>query len=107
MREILPCMKHCRYLDMDFCGVSDEAMAAIREEFPQMEVVWRIWFGRDNKLSVRTDVERILASDGGMHIEKNYSGLQYCTKVKYLDMGHMPELTDWSFLGCMPDLEVL
>ena len=106
VRAILRCMKHCRYLDMDFCGVSDEAMAAIREEFPQMEVVWRIWFGRDNKLSVRTDVERILASDGGMHIEKNYSGLQYCTKVKYLDMGHMPERTDWSFLGCMPDLEV-
>jgi hypothetical protein len=107
VRAMLRCMKRCSYLDMDFCGVSDEAMAAIREEFPQIEVVWRIWFGRDNKLSVRTDVERILASDGGMHIEDNCSGLQYCTKVKYLDMGHMPELEDWSFLGCMPELEVV
>lgn len=106
VREILPCMKHCSYLDMDFCGVSDEAMAAIRDAFPQIEVVWRIWFGRGDRLSVRTDVEKILASDGGFHIEMNYSGLQYCTKVKYLDMGHMPELEDWSFLGCMPDLEV-
>ena len=106
VREILPCMKHCVYLDMDFCGVSNEAMAAIRDDFPQIDVVWRIWFGRDDKLSVRTDVERILASDGGMHIEENYSGLQYCTKVRYLDMGHMPLMEDWSFLGCMPDLEV-
>ncbi len=106
VREVLACMKHCRSLDMDFCGVSDEAMASIREDFPQVDVVWRIWFGRYNKLSVRTDVERILASDGGFHLEMNYSGLQYCTKVKYLDVGHMPGLEDWSFLGCMPDLEV-
>ena len=107
VREILPCMKHLNYLDMDFCGVSDEAMAAIRADYPQVEVVWRIWFGKDDKLSVRTDTERILASDGGMHVEENISGLQYCTKVKYLDLGHMPDLEDWSFLGCMPDLRVV
>ena len=106
VREILACMKHCRYLDMGFCGVSDEAMASIRDDFPEVEVVWRIWFGRDDLLSVRTDVERILASDGGFHLEEHWEPLQYCTKVKYLDLGHNPDLHDWSFLGCMPNLEV-
>ena len=106
VRELLPCMKHCTYLDMDFCGVSDQAMAAIREENPQIKVVWRIWFGRDNRLSVRTDAERILASDGGFHLELNSEPLQYCTEVRLLDIGHQPNLEDWSFLGCMPHLEV-
>ncbi|MBR5094927.1 MAG: hypothetical protein IK095_07520 [Oscillospiraceae bacterium] len=106
VRAILPCMRHLRYLDMDFCEVPDEVMAQIREDYPQVEVVWRIWFGRDDKLSVRTDVERIIASDGGFHVEMHSEPLQYCTKVKLLDMGHQPELHDWSFLGCMPDLEV-
>ena len=53
--------------DRDYCGVSNEAMAQIRDENPNVEVVWRIWFGEN--YSVRTDVERILASKptvGGM-----------------------------------------
>ena len=107
VREFLPCMKHCSYLDMDFCNVSDEAMAAIRDDYPQMEVVWRIWFGSAGCLSVRTDVERILASEPGMCLlDENTGSLKYCTKVKYLDMGHQGQLHDWSFLGYMKDLEV-
>ncbi len=108
VREILPCMKHCRYLDMDFCYVSDEAMAQIRDENPQMEVVWRIWFGSHDFYSVRTDAERILSSDEGASLlDENTASLKYCTKVKYLDLGHRPTLSDWSFLGYMPDLEVV
>lgn len=106
IRKILPLMRNCTYLDMDYCGVSNEAMAAIRDENPGVEVVWRIWFGEN--YSVRTDVERILASKptvGGMIYDG--SVLQYCTKVKYLDLGHNDDLSDISFVASMPDLEVL
>ena len=47
VRNILPLMKHCRYLDMDSCGVSSESMAEIRDAYPDMDVVWRIWFAAD------------------------------------------------------------
>ena len=108
VREILPCMKHCTYVDMDFCGVSNEAMAQIRDENPQMEVVWRIWFGNRDYYSVRTDAERILSSDpASTLLDENTVALKYCTKVKYLDLGHRPTLHDFSFLGYMPDLEVV
>lgn len=106
IRQILPLMKNCTYLDMDYCGVSNEAMAAIREENPNVEVVWRIWFGEN--YSVRTDTERILASKptvGGMIYDG--SVLQYCTKLKYLDLGHNDDLSDLSFVSTMPELEVL
>ena len=99
----LRCMPHCRYLDMDSCRVSSEAMGRIRDAFPQVEVVWRIWFGKE--FSVRTDVTRIIA---GNHLtDRDGEELKYCTKVRLLDVGHNPNLTDISFLENMPDLEVL
>ena len=105
VKEVLPCMKKCELLDMDFSGVSSEHMAEIRDAFPQMKVIWRIWFGTD--CSVRTDVERILASNLN-HIltDDNAKDLKYCTAVRFLDVGHNTLLTDFSFLAEMPDLEV-
>lgn len=108
VREAISCMPELEYLDMDSCGVSDEEMAAIRDDFPDVNVVWRVWFGTG--YSVRTDVEKILASQpskGGVLTPDNTQSLQYCTKVKYLDLGHNPLLTDISFVSYMPELEVL
>ena len=108
VRAALHCMKNCKTLDMDSCGVSDDKMAQIREEFPEVEVIWRIWFGQ--LYSVRTDVERILASKptvGGMLDDNETAKLRHCTKVKYLDLGHNDYMTNVNFVNSMPDLEVL
>ena len=104
--QALRCMKRCKKLDMDYCGVNDERMAEIRDMFPEVEVVWRIWFGKN--YSVRTDTERILASKpsvGCMLDNTVNDKLKYCTKVKYLDLGHNDGITDISFVKYMPDLE--
>lgn len=105
--EALACMPDCAYLDMDSCGVEDEDMAAIRDAFPNTKVVWRVWFG-DN-YSVRTDVEKILASRptvGGNLLSYNTKSLKYCTDVKFIDVGHNMTLGDISFVAYMPKLEV-
>ena len=105
VREVLPCMTKCELLDMDFSGVSSENMAEIRDAYPQMKVVWRIWFGSD--CSVRTDVERILASNLNHGLtDDNTRDLKYFTNVRLLDIGHNSMLHDFSFLEYMPDLEV-
>lgn len=101
------CMKNLEVLDMDFCGVSNEEMSVIRDAYPDVNVVWRIWFG--DSYSVRTDVEKILASKpsaGGLVRDRDAEALKYCTKVKYLDVGHNEILTDISFVSYMPELEV-
>lgn len=104
VREVLPCMRKLRTLDMDFCSVDDEHMAAIREDYPGVDVIWRIWFGND--CSVRTDTEKILAHNFEHVVtDANSTGLKYCTKVKYLDIAHQ-KLTDISFISGMKDLEV-
>ena len=107
VKEITACMPNLNYLDMDFCGVDDEHMAEIRDSLPNATVVWRIWFG--GRYTARTDTERILASNpdrGGMLTKENTQSLKYCTKVKYLDLGHNLDLDDISYVAYMPDLEV-
>ena len=108
VREIISCMPDLTYLDMDFCGVDDKHMAAIRDDFPKVEVVWRIWFGE--RFTVRTDAIKIFASAnymGGELTPKNTASLKYCTKMKYIDIGHMNYLQSIDFVKYMPDLEVL
>ncbi|MBR5968848.1 MAG: leucine-rich repeat domain-containing protein [Lachnospiraceae bacterium] len=108
VREILQYMPKVNFLDMDFCGVDDEHMAAIRDDFPDVKVVWRVWFGRD--YSVRTDATKILASApyvAGELNPENTKSLIYCTEMKYMDLGHNNYLRDIYFVSYMPDLEVL
>ena len=101
---VLPYMTRCTFLDMDSCGVSNTAMAAIRDAYPDIKVVWRVWFG--DVYTCRTDVKRLLASSESHYINDATSdGLYYCTDVVWLDIGHS-SLYDLSFLYNMPDLEV-
>ena len=107
VKQIADCMVNLKTLDMDGCGVSNEAMAALRDSLPAVEVIWRVNFGRH--YSVRTNVEMILASapqKAGNLIHNNVYDLRYCTKVKYLDLGHNEHLDTIEFCRYMPDLEV-
>ncbi len=108
VRRVISVMPRLQTLDMDYCGVSDQAMASIRADFPNVDVIWRIWFGEN--YSVRTDTERILASMpsvGGVLYDDDVYVLRYCTKVKYLDLGHNEDITNMDYVAFMPDLEVL
>ncbi len=102
------CMTRLRTLDMDSCGVTNEAMARLRDSLPNTDVIWRINFGA--YYTARTDVTRILASmpgQAGELVHNNVENLKYCTKVKYLDVGHNNHLDTIEFIRYMPDLEVL
>ena len=107
VKAVTACMTNLTYLDMDSCQVSNEKMAEIRDSLPNANVVWRIKFGRF--YSVRTDVEKILASmpgKAGELVHNNVEALKYCTKVKYIDLGHNNYLNTIEFCRYMPDLEV-
>ncbi len=107
IREILPCMRKLKVLDMDYCGVSSEQMAEMRDAYPDVELIWRVWFGPSyDRLSVRTDVECVLASSVYGLSDENSGELRYCTKVKYLDVGHS-NIEHIDFVREMRDLEVL
>ena len=107
LRKVIPLMSALNYVDMDSCGVSNQEMEKLRAEFPEIKFVWRVWFGE--KYSVRTDVQRILASKasvGGMLYPSDVEALSCCHDVIFLDLGHNKQLTDISFVAQMPLLEV-
>lgn len=111
VRAVLPYLSSCAYLLMDGCGVDNEVMASLRDDFPDTKVVWRIWLGYPDYSSQKalrsysflTDTHRIRTTrvnDSNCHL------LQYCTDTKYVDFGHNLSISDFSFLACMPKLEV-
>lgn len=108
VRNVLPLLHACTVVDMDSCGVSNADMRAMRDAFPNIKFVWRIWFGTN--YSVRTDVIKILASKpskGGMIYDSDVDALSCCTDLKYIDLGHNSDLHDISFFYSMPNIEVV
>ncbi len=107
LRKVIPLMTSLSYVDMDSSGVSNENMEKLREDYPDIKFVWRVWFGES--YSVRTDVQRIIASKpsaGGMLYTWDVEALSCCHDVAFLDLGHNKQLTDISFVKQMPNLEV-
>ena len=108
--KIAQCMPNLELLDMDSCGVSDEDMDKIRNDFHDIKVVWRVFFGR--AYSARTDSERLMISNPSKSgyndlCDDTLRGLYYCHDVKYLDLGHLSRVTDVGYVANMPNLEVL
>lgn len=108
LRTVLPYMQRCTNLNMDSCGVSNADMAAIRDDFPHIKVMWRIRFGK--VYTCRTDTNRILASNPANLFTWKLTGadvqvLKYCPDLVYLDLGHN-RVSDLTFMEYMPNLEV-
>lgn len=102
IRQALDILKNCSYFKLDDCGLSNEVLAKLREDYPDTKIVWRVFFGKYNIL---TDAEVLRAV---YNVFDDTSGdLRYCTDVKYIDMGHNTELSDISFMGYMPKLEIV
>ena len=103
IRDALTVLTDCSYFLLDNCGLSNEVLAKIRDDFPETEVVWRVFQTNKNR-SWLTDTEVLRAVYG---VDDTNSGVfKYCTKVKYLDFGHNETMHDLSFLSYMPDLEI-
>ncbi|MBP5554883.1 MAG: hypothetical protein J6X94_08430 [Lachnospiraceae bacterium] len=102
IRQALTVLDKCEYFLLDDCGIDDEIMAQIREDFPDTKVVWRVHIGWKSAL---TDDQVIRMTHG---INDSMTGpLKYCNEVIYMDLGHDMGITDISFIENMPDLECL
>lgn len=102
LRSALGIMTGCDAFILDGCNLSNEELAAIREDFTNVELAWRVYFGKYNCLTNKEDIRAVYNVD-----DSNVSNLKYCRKVKYIDMGHNETLSDLSFVAYMPDLEIM
>ena len=52
IRQALTVLDKCEYFLLDDCGIDDEIMAQIREDFPDTKVVWRVHVGWKSAITV-------------------------------------------------------
>ena len=105
LKELLPYLRNVKRVDMENCNIDNETMAALRDEFPQPKLVWRVKVGG---YSVRTDAWMIKFSAGGGKAleDRDTENLKYCREIRYLDLGHNKIRHMDGFVPYMPDLEV-
>ena len=100
IRDALDMMPNCTYFKLEDCGIDSEVMASIRDDYPEVKVVWRIYCGKFTMCTDETMVRMTFHLD-----DTNCHELKYCTDVTYMDIGHNTTLTDVSFVKYMPNLE--
>ena len=105
IRDALSLMRACNYVLLDDCGIDNEVMAKLRDDFPDKKIVWRIYLDGGYPFDFLTD-EQVLRLTYGLN-DENTKVLQYCTDVVYLDIGHNEAITDFSFLSNMKALQCL
>ena len=106
LRRALAVMDNCKRFVLDNCKLDNEVLASIREDFRGgPKVIWRVYFGVDGRYNTLTDDDTIRAVYNVT--DKTCGPMKYLEDVKYMDLGHNEYLTDFSFVGYMPQLEVL
>ncbi len=105
-RYILPIMHNLTYFKLDWCGTTDEIMAALRDEYQDhFKVVWRVFTRTKNEeFNMLTDTYKVYMQWDVY--DSNTEILKYCTEVRYLDIGHS-EITHCDFVAYMPHLDTL
>ena len=106
IRAALSILDNCSRFVLDNCGLDYELLAQIREDFRSgPKVVWRVYYGVTNRYTNLTDDEMLRAV---YNVTDSTCGpMKYCEDVKYMDIGHNETLTDLSFIGYMPNIEVV
>lgn len=103
IRSLISLMPNLEYLKLADADIPSAEMQALKEEFTNVKIVWRVHFGE--YMHCLTDEETIRAifklNDTNCH------ELRYCEDVKYMDIGHNSDLTDTSFIAHMPKLEIV
>lgn len=89
------------------CSLSNEQLAAIRDRYPDVEVVWTVWIDR---WSVSTDAVAFSTQQSGntanrMHTE-DVQVLRYCRDLIALDLGHN-DIADVGWITELQNLQVL
>ncbi len=104
-RSVLPYLRSLDLLRLESCGIGDnDAMAALRADFPDKRGVWIIQIGR---FTYMTDTTLINDGNSFVFSDKNTYLLQYMPDVMYLDLGHTHNISNIEFVRNWPKLQVV
>ncbi len=103
LRNALDLMENCRRFVVEYCRISYDLLAQVREEYREKtKLVWRVEFGGG---STMTDAEIIRCTYD--LVDDNCKNLIYCEDARFIDIGHNEWLDGVPFVAGMPNLEVI
>lgn len=101
IRMALDLLPKCQRFVLEYCSVSNDVMAAIRDDYRgRTKVVWRVNFGKGSTLTDATAIRAVYDL-----VDDNCHDLIYCEDVVFMDIGHNEYLDAVSFIAGMPKLE--
>ncbi len=101
VRSALDLLKNCKRFVLENCGVSNETMAKLRDDYrDRTKIVWRISYGKGTTM---TDAEVIRAVYD--LVDDNCHNLIYCEDARFMDIGHNEWLDACEFVSGMKSLE--
>ena len=103
IRLALDIMTNCKRFVLEYCSVSNDVLAQIRDDYrDRTKVVWRVFFGGG---STMTDAEVIRCTYD--LYDDNSHDLYYCEDVRFADFGHNEFLDSVDFVAGMKSLEMI
>ena len=101
VRAALDLLKNCKRFVLENCGVSNEVMAKIRDDYRhQTKVVWRVSYGEGSTMTDAVVIRAVYDL-----VDDNCYNLIYCEDAKYMDIGHNEWLDACEFVSGMKSLE--
>ena len=101
IRLALDLLKNCKRFVLEYCQVSNETMAKLREDYRgRTKIVWRVSYGKG---TIMTDAEVVRAVYD--LVDDNCHNLVFCEDAKYMDIGHNEWLDACEFVSGMKSLE--
>ena len=107
-KESLSLLPNLVYLDLSDTNLDNETLYNLRNDFPSIKIVWKIYF---SVWSMKTDqvAFSVLIKNFNYYplTEKDLELFKYCTDLQALDVGHQ-NITDISAIGkYLPNLRIL
>ena len=101
IRNALDLLKNCKRFVLENCGVSNETMAKLRDDYrDQTKVVWRVSYGKGSTMTDAVVIRAVYDL-----VDDNCHNLIYCEDAKYMDIGHNEYLDACEFVSGMKSLE--
>lgn len=105
MDAVLPYLLNLTYVDMSFCGISNEEMDALNRRYENIQIVWTVMLGWN--YYIRTDATTFMpGKDEYYPWGDHLYNLRYCTEMYAIDLGHS-SISNCDFVAFMPHLKYL
>lgn len=101
LRQALQILPACTELKLDNCGIGNDTLMQLQQDYPDIKIVWRVNVDGQN---VYTDIEALTLSKS--FTNQDIDSLRCLRNLKYLRV-RATGLTDYSFVSDMPQLEAL